>query len=74
MNIIGTIAAGLFVLLGVILLAPLFFTRAVKDTYEKFNFWEFMHDLPNWASYLVVLALSFATWWALFALVFILVE
>jgi len=65
MNLIGTIGAALFVLLGVILLAPVFFTRAIRETYREAGFWEMMTDLPNWVTYLILAIIGASFWWGM---------
>ena len=71
MDLIGTIAAALFVFLGVIFLAPVFFTRAIRETYKEVGFWGLMTDLPNWISYLILLCVSIGFWWGMGYLFFV---
>lgn len=62
MNIIGNIAALLFVVTGVLLLSPLFLLRAIKKSYTKNELWEFITDLPVWFHYLVMGWVSILFW------------
>jgi hypothetical protein len=69
MQTIGTIAAFMYVVLGVIMLSPLFLMKAIYESYEKFDFWGFMHDLPNWVSYILIALLSTLFWFCAIKLI-----
>jgi len=62
MNTIGNIAALLFVITGFLMISPLLLIRSIKESYEKFDFWEFMHDLPTWVPYLLIGWLTILFW------------
>jgi hypothetical protein len=62
MNIIGNIAALLFVITGLLMISPLLLIRSIKESYERFDFWEFMHDLPTWVPYLLIGWLTILFW------------
>lgn len=62
MNQIGTIAATLFVLIGVFLAAPLLFTHAVRESYEKNWLKGLIQDFPNWVYYIILLFFSLFFW------------
>jgi hypothetical protein len=65
MNIIGNLAAALFVITGVLMLAPLFLFSAIKESYKNCNFWEFVTDIPVWIHYLAIGWLSILFWVAI---------
>lgn len=62
MNTIGNIAALLYVITGVLMISPLLLIRSIRESYEKFDFWEFMHDLPTWFSYLLLGWMTILFW------------
>ena len=62
MNVIGNLAAALFVITGLLMFAPLFLFRALKESYEKCDFWEFITDIPVWIHYLAIGWLSILFW------------
>lgn len=62
MNTIGNIAALLYVITGVLMISPLLLIRSIRESYEKFDFWEFMHDLPTWFSYLLLSWMTILFW------------
>lgn len=69
MNLIGTIAAVLFILIGVFLAAPLLFTRAFRETYRNSNIRDIVYDLPNWFYYIVLLIISLSFWFGIGVLI-----
>jgi hypothetical protein len=62
MNVIGTIASTMFIVLALLLLAPVFFTASVRESYNKFDFWGIAKDLPNWATYILLVIFVLCFW------------
>lgn len=69
METIGLFAGGLYVILGVLCLLPVFFIRALYKTYQDFCWATFIDDLPHWRAYAVMTTLVLLFWFVVILII-----